>query len=160
MVIIFFTSKPKQVIRVQEYKEICDVSQLILKYHSNPWIKQQLRLLFSKYCSSFAHADSNYNINSPLLCLCVQNTYTNNPLVCAVGGDDGSIESDQRWQSLRHPVSYHRHGAEHGTDLQHGNTHPDVSTFTFTKKNTGKLGLALTHSPNCWQQSCRKHRYR
>lgn len=27
--------------------------------------------------------------------LCVQNTYTNDPLVCAVGGDDGSIEPDQ-----------------------------------------------------------------
>lgn len=62
-----------------------------------------------------------YKINSPVLCvcvfLCVQDTYTNDPLVCAVGGDDGSIESDQRRERLRHPVSDHSHGAEHGTDL-------------------------------------------
>lgn len=86
------------------------------------------------------------------LCVCVcacvvENTYTNNPLVCAVGGDDGSIEPDQRWQSLRHPVSYHSHGAEHGTDLQHGNTHPDMHTLTVSAEKQ-KLGLALTHSPN------------
>lgn len=64
--------------------------------------------------------------------VCIQNTYTNDPLMCALGGDDGSIESNERWQSLRHPVSYHSHGAEHRTNLQHGNTHPDAHTFTHT----------------------------
>ena len=50
--------------------------------------------------------------------------------MCALRRDDGSIESNQRRQGLGHPVSYHSHGAEHRTNLQHGNTHPDAHTFT------------------------------
>ncbi len=61
-----------------------------------------------------------------------ENTYTDDPLVSAVRGDDGSIESNQRRQSLGHPVSYHSHGAEHRTNLQHWNTHPETHTFTHT----------------------------
>lgn len=58
--------------------------------------------------------------------------------MCAIRGDDGSIESNQRWQSLGHPVSYHSHGAEHRANLQHGNTHPNTHTFTHrTHRNSG-----------------------
>lgn len=65
-------------------------------------------------------------------------TYTDDPLMCAIRGDDGSIESNQRWQSLGHPVSDHSHGAEHRANLQHGNTHPNTHTFTHrTHRNSG-----------------------
>lgn len=81
----------------------------------------------------------------------MQYTYTDDPLVRALRGDDGSIESNQRRQRLGHPVGYHGHGAEHGTNLQHGNAHPDERTSTHhrTRANERELWPALTRCPNC-----------
>ena len=85
------------------------------------------------------------------VCVCararVQNTYTNDPLVSALGLDDGSIEADQRRQSLRHPVGHHRHGAEHRADLQHGDTHAE-------RARKHKLWLPLTRRPSRGLMSC------
>lgn len=67
--------------------------------------------------------------------------------MCALRGDNGSIESNQRRQSLGHPVSYHSHGAEHRANLQHGNTHPDTHTFTHhTHTQTETLAGSHTQS--------------
>lgn len=66
--------------------------------------------------------------------------------MCALRGDDGSVESNQWWQSLRHPVRNHSHGAEHRANLQHGNTHPDMHTFTHTTHTQQTKTQAGSHS--------------
>lgn len=80
-----------------------------------------------------------------------QNTYADDPLMCALGRNDGSIEPDQWRQGLGHPVSDHGHGAKHCTNLQHGNTHPDTHVH-IPQTLTGKLSCAFTHRPKCCKQ--------
>lgn len=74
-----------------------------------------------------------------------RDTYTDDPLVCAIRGDDGSIESNERRQSLGHPVSYHSHGAEHSTNLEHWNSHPDTHTFTQLEETLQHQSVGSSH---------------
>lgn len=43
----------------------------------------------------------------------------------------GGVQAHERGKSLRHPVSYHRHGAEYNADLQQGQRHLCAPFFLF-----------------------------